>query len=71
MCQEMASDGDEFERDEQAEKEVADEAEEGAKQAVDFVELENDDDDEGMADKEEKMELDENTFDEKRDAAQR
>lgn len=64
----MASDGDEFERDERAEKEVADEAEEGAKQAVDFVELEND---EAMADEEEKMELDENTFDEKRDAAQR
>lgn len=69
----MASDGDEFERDDQAEKEVADEAEEGAKQAVDFVELDNDDneDESAMNDKEEKMELDENTFDEKRDAAQR
>ena len=67
----MASDGDEFERDEQAEREVADDAEEGAKQAVDFVELENEEEEEQKNDQDEKMEIDENTYDEKRDAAQR
>ena len=67
----MASDGDEFERDEQAEREVADDAEEGAKQAVDFVELENEDEEEQRNDQDEKMEIDENAYDEKRDAAQR
>ena len=67
----MASDGDEFERDEQAEREVADDAEEGAKQAVDFVELENEDEEKQQNNQDEKMELDENTYDEKRDAAQR
>ena len=66
----MAEDGDEFERDENAEREVADDAEEGAKQAVDFFEME--DENEEVEDKEqEKMELDDNTFDEKRDSAQR
>ena len=67
----MASDGDEFERDEQAEREVADDAEEGAKQAVDFVELENEDEEKQQNNDDEKMEIDENTYDEKRDAAQR
>ena len=67
----MASDGDEFERDEQAEREVADDAEEGAKQAVDFVELENEDEEEQRNYQDEKMEIDENAYDEKRDAAQR
>ena len=66
----MAEDGDEFERDENAEREVADDAEEGAKQAVDFFEME--DENEELEDKEqEKMELDDNTYDEKRDSAQR
>ena len=66
----MAEDGDEFERDENAEREVADDAEEGAKQAVDFFEME--DENEELEDKEqEKMELDDNTFDKKRDSAQR
>ena len=66
----MAEDGDEFERDEKAEREVADDAEEGAKQAVDFFEME--DENEELEDKEqEKMELDDNTYDEKRDSAQR
>ena len=67
----MASDGDEYERDEQAEREVADDAEEGAKQAVDFVEVENEEEEQQGEDKDEKMELDDNTYDEKRDAAQR
>ena len=66
----MEEDGDEFERDEKAEREVADDAEEGAKQAVDFVELEKDESEEKER-VDEKMEIDENTYDEKRDAAQR
>ena len=66
----MAEDGDEFERDENAEREVADDAEEGAKQAVDFFEMEEEN--EELEEKEqEKMELDDNTYDEKRDSAQR
>ena len=61
-------DGDEFEIDDNATKEVADEAEEGNKQAVEFTEVK---DDEKVKNEDEKMETDENTYDQERDSAQR